>query len=59
MPNGTGLNPRVEHGEICAKCGVEFDGAHGQPVLCHTCYGEPNNRNRLALPKAWLEEKAP
>jgi len=60
MPNGTGLDPRVERGEVCAKCKVEFDGEHGTPVLCFHCYD--NNAARLsgawALPKAWLEEKA-
>jgi hypothetical protein len=57
MPNGTGLGPEVERGEICASCHVRFDGAHGEPVLCHTCHakaGEVWPRLR----KAWLEERA-
>lgn len=50
---------RKERGEVCSRCGVEFDGAHGKPVLCYTCHpigasiGGP-----FYLPKAWLEEKA-
>lgn len=48
-----------QKGEACSKCGVEFDGSHGTPVLCHHCHDQ--NVARLsgawALPKAWLEEK--
>lgn len=57
MPNGTGLDPRVERGEVCAKCKVEFDGGHGKPVLCANCH-DVLRPQFTTLPKAWLEEKA-
>lgn len=60
MPNGHGLSPDVERGEVCARCRVAFDGAHGTPVLCVHCYSEPAAKQMTnSLPKAWLEEKAP
>lgn len=61
MPNGHGLSPEVENGEVCARCGVKFDGSHGTPVLCHHCHTEKEARisGAHALPKAWLEEKIP
>jgi len=59
MPNGTGLPPNVENGEVCARCGVQFDGAHGTPVLCHHCHTEGNPQMGRSLPKAWLEEAIP
>lgn len=50
---------QVDKGEVCARCGVEFDGAHGRPVLCHTCAGRDLLSIYHTTPKAWLEEKAP
>lgn len=62
MPNGHGLRPEVETGEACARCFVLFDGAHGQPVLCHQCHGPGKTASGTpampGFPKAWLEEKA-
>lgn len=48
---------QVANGEVCTRCGVEFDGAHGKPVLCYTCH-DPYAAGPFRLPKAWLEEKA-
>jgi hypothetical protein len=45
-------------GRACCRCAVEFDGEHGQPVLCHTCH-DKQAAYQGGIPKAWLEEKAP
>lgn len=50
------MNEAQQLGEACARCGVEFDGAHGKPVLCHTCY-DGSTLHTHGVPKAWLEEK--
>lgn len=55
----TRMTEAQQKGEACAKCGVEFDGQHGRPVLCHTCHDSllPGLKAGLPYPKAWLEEK--
>ena len=52
------LQARKDNGEVCARCAVEFDGAHGRPVLCYTCHGLAEFGGVYRLTKAWLEEKA-
>lgn len=34
---------RVSEGLSCMECGIDFVEAHGEPVLCTSCWDAPNS----------------
>lgn len=43
-------------GIVCSECPIGFAQAHEQPILCHDCYDEYEDRGEVApLPRAYHE----
>lgn len=43
-------------GRQCSGCGILFEGEHGYPVLCESCWADTPRSDRAGLQKATIEE---
>ena len=43
-------------GLCCSHCGIYFEGYHGYPVLCESCYESETEEERAGIQKAHIKE---